>query len=60
MKYVLDSSIAVKCVIPEADTAQAIAIRDEFCHGIHELRGVAALDLSLNQATFGCLGPWFC
>lgn len=37
MKYVLDSNVALKWVLPELDAAKAIRIRDEFHQGIHEL-----------------------
>lgn len=37
MKYVLDASVAVKWVLPEADSAKAIALRDDYVKGIHEL-----------------------
>jgi predicted nucleic acid-binding protein len=37
MKYVLDSSVAFKWVVPEADSAKAIQLRDEFQKGAHEL-----------------------
>ncbi len=37
MKYVLDSNVALKWVLPEADDAKAISIRDEYRQGIHEL-----------------------
>jgi predicted nucleic acid-binding protein len=37
MKYVLDSSVAVKWVLPEADSAKAIRLRTEYENGIHEL-----------------------
>jgi predicted nucleic acid-binding protein len=37
MKYVLDSSVALKWVLPEADSAKAIRLRDEYTSGIHEL-----------------------
>ena len=37
MKYVLDSSVALKWVLPEADSAKAIRLRDESRNGIHEL-----------------------
>ncbi len=30
MKYVLDSSVALKWVLPEADSGKAIRLRDEF------------------------------
>src|SRR5690348_4054873 len=37
MKYVLDSSVAVKWVVPEADSAKARQLRDDFTKGIHGL-----------------------
>jgi predicted nucleic acid-binding protein len=37
MRYVLDSNVALKWVLPEADDDKAIRIRDEFGQGIHEL-----------------------
>jgi predicted nucleic acid-binding protein len=37
MRYVLDSNVALKWVLPESDSAKAIQIRDEFLKGIHEL-----------------------
>ncbi|HTU21551.1 MAG TPA: type II toxin-antitoxin system VapC family toxin [Gemmataceae bacterium] len=37
MKYVLDSSVALKWVLAEADSAKAIRLRDEYRNGIREL-----------------------
>ncbi len=37
MKYVIDSSVAVKWVLAEKDDAKARQIRDDFRSGIHEL-----------------------
>jgi predicted nucleic acid-binding protein len=37
MKYVLDSAVALKWVLPEADSAKAIRLRDEYKNAIHEL-----------------------
>jgi len=37
MKFVLDSNVALKWVLPEADDAKAIRVRDEFRQGLHEL-----------------------
>jgi len=37
MKYVLDASVAVKWVLPESDSAKAIALRDDYLRAIHEL-----------------------
>ncbi len=37
MRYVLDSRVALKWVLPEADSGKAIRLRDEYRNGIHEL-----------------------
>jgi predicted nucleic acid-binding protein len=37
MEYALDSSVAVKRVLPEADSAKAVRLIYEFRQGIHEL-----------------------
>jgi predicted nucleic acid-binding protein len=37
MKYVLDSSVALKWVLAEADSARAIRLRDEYVKGVHDL-----------------------
>ena len=37
MKYVLDSCVALKWVLPESDSGTAIRLRDEYSKGIHEL-----------------------
>ncbi len=37
MKYVLDSSVALKWVLAEPDSARAIRLRDEYKNGIHAL-----------------------
>ena len=37
MKYILDSSVALKWVLPEADSGRAVRLRDEYRNGIHEL-----------------------
>jgi predicted nucleic acid-binding protein len=37
MKYILDSNVALKWVLPEKDDDKAIRIRDGFGQGIHEL-----------------------
>jgi hypothetical protein len=37
MKYVLDSSVALKWVLPEADSAKAIRLRDGYSNGVHKL-----------------------
>ncbi|MFN0056783.1 MAG: type II toxin-antitoxin system VapC family toxin [Planctomycetales bacterium] len=37
MKLVLDACIGIKWILPEIDSAQAIALRDDFRNQIHEL-----------------------
>jgi predicted nucleic acid-binding protein len=37
MKCVVDSSVALKWVLPEIDTRKAVALRDDFRNGIREL-----------------------
>ena len=37
MKYVLDSGVALKWVLAEADSGRAIRLRDEYENGTHEL-----------------------
>jgi predicted nucleic acid-binding protein len=37
VKYVLDSCVALKWVLPEADSGKAIRLRDEYGNGVHEL-----------------------
>jgi predicted nucleic acid-binding protein len=37
MKYVLDSKVALKWVLPEPDADKAVQVRDDFRRGITEL-----------------------
>lgn len=37
MKYILDSSVALKVVVPEADSARAVRLLDEYANGVHSL-----------------------
>lgn len=37
MKYVLDASVALKTVLPEQDSDQALRLLDEFAAGLHQL-----------------------
>jgi predicted nucleic acid-binding protein len=39
MKYVLDTSVAIKTVIKEADSDKAIQLRDDYNNAIHDLIG---------------------
>ena len=48
MKYVLDSSVAFKWLIAEADTDQALKVRDDFRNGALEL---IAPDILLVEVT---------
>jgi predicted nucleic acid-binding protein len=35
--YVIDSSVAVKWVLPELDTPQVLALRDDAWNGVHDI-----------------------
>ena len=37
MRYVLDSSVAFKWLVPETDTPKALRLRDDFRNGVHDL-----------------------
>src|SRR5437868_1729342 len=37
MRYVLDASVAVKWVLPERDSANALALCDDYLRGVHSL-----------------------
>jgi len=37
MKYVLDSSVGIKCLLRESESDKAIRVRDNFIAGLHEL-----------------------
>jgi predicted nucleic acid-binding protein len=50
MKYVLDSSVAFKQVVPESGTPRAIRLRDEFRAGVHELTAPDVLPPELAHA----------
>jgi predicted nucleic acid-binding protein len=50
MRYVLDSSIAVKWVIAESDSASAVRLRDDFASGIHELLSPDIFPLEVAHA----------
>ena len=39
MKYVLDSNVAIKWVLPEPDNNIAVRLRNEYALGLHELIG---------------------
>lgn len=37
MRYVLDPSVALKVVLPEADSARAVRLRDDYANGVHNV-----------------------
>ena len=50
MKYVLDSSIAVKWVLPEVGSTIAVRFRDESNYGHHELISPEVFSIELAHA----------
>ena len=37
MRYVLDSCVALKWILPEADTPKAVRVRNDYRRGLHDL-----------------------
>ncbi|MFN0051626.1 MAG: type II toxin-antitoxin system VapC family toxin [Planctomycetales bacterium] len=50
MRYVLDSSVALKIVLPEPDSAKAIQLHDDFRNGIHELITLDVFPIEVGHA----------
>jgi predicted nucleic acid-binding protein len=50
MKLVLDSSIALKWVLPEPDSAKALQLRADFAAGIHDLVAPDVLPIECAHA----------
>jgi predicted nucleic acid-binding protein len=50
MKYVLDSSVAFKWLVPEIDTDKAIRLRDDFNQGVVELIAPDLLPVEVTHA----------
>ena len=50
MRYVLDSGVAFKCLVPEADTARATRLRDGYLAGTHELLAPDVFPTELTHA----------
>lgn len=50
MKYVLDASVALKWVLPEPDSAKAVALRDDFRNQIHELLAPDIFPVEITHA----------
>jgi predicted nucleic acid-binding protein len=50
MKYVLDSSVAFKWLVPEVDTAKALKLRDDYHTGTHDLLSPDVLLVEVTHA----------
>jgi predicted nucleic acid-binding protein len=50
MKYVLDASVAVKWVLPEPDSPEALALRDAYRTQVHELIAPDTLPIEVAHA----------
>ena len=50
MKYVLDSSVALKTALAEIDSPQAIRLLDDFHNGIHELLAPDVFHVEVGHA----------
>lgn len=50
MKYVLDSCVACKWAVAEADTDKALRLRDECRHATHELIAPEVLPIEVGHA----------
>ncbi len=48
--FVLDSCVALKWVLPEADSAKAIRLRDEFQKALHELLAPEVFEIEVAHA----------
>ncbi|MBI3821219.1 MAG: type II toxin-antitoxin system VapC family toxin [Planctomycetes bacterium] len=50
MKYVVDSSVAFKWLVPEIDTDKALRLLDDYQNGIHELLSPDILPVETTHA----------
>ena len=50
MKYVLDSSVAAKWVLPEVDSDKALRLRDEYLAQIHKILSPDVFPIELAHA----------
>jgi predicted nucleic acid-binding protein len=50
MRLVIDSSVALKWVLPESDSDRALIIRDEFALGLHELLAPDVFPVEIGHA----------
>lgn len=49
MRYVLDASVALKWVLPEPDSAKALALRDKYRRAVHELLAPDVFPIELTH-----------
>jgi predicted nucleic acid-binding protein len=50
MRYVLDSSVAIKWVLPEPDAPKAVGLRDDFHNSVHELLAPDVFPIEIAHA----------
>jgi predicted nucleic acid-binding protein len=50
VKYVLDASVALKWVLPEPDSPQAIALRDAYTNQVHQLHAPDIFSVEIAYA----------
>jgi predicted nucleic acid-binding protein len=50
MKYVLDTCVSIKWVLPETDTPKAVRLRTEFRQGLHELLAPSIYPVEIDYA----------
>jgi predicted nucleic acid-binding protein len=50
MRYVIDANIAAKWFLPEADSAKALQLREDFHNGVHELIAPDIYPLEVGHA----------
>ena len=50
MKYVLDSSVAFKWLVPEVDTDKALRLLDDYQHDVHDLLSPDILPVETTHA----------
>jgi predicted nucleic acid-binding protein len=50
MRYVLDSSVALKWVLAEPDSAKAVQLRNDFLNGVHELLAPDVFPIEVGHA----------
>ena len=50
MKAILDASVAIKTVLPEIGSDKAVAIKDDFVRGLHELHAPDVFPIEIAHA----------